>query len=113
MEAINYICTHRTQVALGVEKTPAVDAIVMRLTVVFVLAMGGFKEPVTSVAVVVLVEAVCDELVIVIKVVATLATIVMPGTLDIVLFEGHLRVKVLITTTAIVVIRRVQEVLAV
>ena len=79
----------------------------MRLTVVLVQAMGEFEEPVTSAAVVVLVEAVCDELVVVFKVFATLATIVMFGTLDPVLFEGPLRFKVLITIAAVVVVRGV------
>jgi hypothetical protein len=85
----------------------------MTLTVVLLQANGELEEPVTCVAVVVFVEAVCYQLVVVVKVGATLATVVMIGTLDVVLFETPPRVKVPITIITVVVIGRVHHVLAV
>jgi hypothetical protein len=79
----------------------------MTLTVVLLQATGALEEPITIVTVVVCVEAVCDQLVVVFKVGATFATVVMSGTLDVVLLESPLRIKVLITIITVVVIGRV------
>lgn len=59
------------------------------------------------------VEAVGYQLVVVIKVGATLATVVVAGTLDEVLFETQPRVKVPFTIITVIVIGRVHHVLAV
>ena len=112
-KTINHEYTHLTQATLGVENTPTVDAVVMTLTVVFMQANGELEEPVTSSAVVVCVDAVCDQLVMVVKVLVTIATVMMAGTLDVVLFETPPGVKVPITIITVVMIGRVQKVLAV
>lgn len=110
-EVINQKCAHCTQLALGVENTLAVPTFVgttlMSLTVVLVLATGRLEESVTSVAVVVFLEAVYAESIVVLEMAAALATVVMSGTVGPVLLEGYLRVKVPITITAVVVIRGV------
>jgi len=76
----------------------------MRLTIVLVLATGGLEEPVTPITVVVFLEAVYAKPEVVFKEAAALATVVMIRTLDTVLFEGPLRVKVPVTIIAVVVI---------
>ena len=55
----------------------------------------------------------CDQLVMVVKVLVTIATVMMAGTLDVVLFETPPGVKVPITIITVVMIGRVQKVLAV
>jgi len=101
------------QATLGGEKTLTDDAIVMRLTVVLFQATGVLQEPVATLAVIMRVETVCDELAAVFKVGLTFATVVMSGTLGVVLFESPPRRKVPITMITVVVIGRIQEVLAV
>jgi hypothetical protein len=113
IETTNHKHTHLPQAILVVENTPTVDAVVMTLTVVLVQATGAFEELVTSGAVVVRIEAVCDQLVVVFKVGATFAAVVMFGTLGVVLFEIPLRVKVHLTIITVVVIGRVLDVLPV
>ena len=104
---INHKRAYLQQATLGAEKTPTIDAVEMTLTVVLLQATGVLEEPVTTVAIVVCVEAVCDQLVVVFKVGVTFATVVMSGTLDIVLLETTLRIKVPITIITVVVVGRV------
>ena len=83
-----------------------------RLPPVFVQAVGVAKEPVTSLAVVMFVEAVFQQ-VVVVKVGVTLTTEGVAGTLDPVLPEIFVRVKVLVAGAAVVVAGRVLHVLVV
>ena len=106
-------CAHHIQAPLGAETTPTVDAVGMTLAVVLVQTMRALEELVTYVAVVVYVETVRDKIVIVVKVGLTFATIVMSGTLDVMLFETQRRAKVLITVVTDVVAGRVFDVLLV
>jgi len=99
-----HVCT---QVALRVEDTPTLDTVVMRLTVVLVQAIGTLEELVTSVAVVVFFDAMFFEFFVIVEVGITLATIVMSGALDVVLFETPPGIKVLVTIITDVVIGRV------
>ena len=112
IETIIHKCAHLPQAILEVENAPTVDTVGMTLSVVLVQATGVFEEPVTS-GVVVRVEAVCDQLVVVVKVGSTFTTVVMPGTLDVVLFETPLRGKVQFTIIAAVMIEGVPDVLPV
>ena len=84
-----------------------------RLPPVFVQAVGVAKEPVTSLAVVMFVEAVFQQVVVVVKVGVTLTTEGVAGTLDPVLPEIFVRVKVLVAGAAVVVAGRVLHVLVV
>ena len=79
----------------------------------FLQTTGVLQEPVATLAVVVCVAAVCGQLVVVFKVGATFATVVMSGTLCVVLFESPPRIKVPITIITVVVIGGIQKVLAV
>lgn len=74
------------------------------LTVMLFQPMAAVKEPVTWHAVVVLVFAVFHQIVVVCEVVVTATTVVVFGTLDVVLFKGIPRLKVPVTTIAIVMV---------
>lgn len=104
---INDRCTDCTQVALRVENTPTLDAVVMTQSVMLVQATRVPEELVTSLAILMFIEAVSHQVFVVCKADVTLATEGMPGTLDKVLPESGPRGKVLITVLAVVVIRRV------
>ncbi|KAF8554352.1 hypothetical protein OG21DRAFT_1099947 [Imleria badia] len=91
----------------------SLDSDSVTLTVVLAQTMGTLEEPVTCGAVVVFVQAVFFEVILVVKVGLTFATIVMSGTLDVVLFESQPRIKVPITVVTNVVSGRVCDVLLV
>lgn len=85
----------------------------MTLPVVLSQAFGELEEPITSVTVIVVAEAVFYQVFFVCKVGSTVATIMMSGTLDVVLFETQPSLKVLIAVITGVVLVRVCDVLAV
>lgn len=77
---------------------------VVALTVMLLQAMATVKEPVTWRAVVVFVFVVFHQIFVVCKVVATATTIVVFGTLNVVLFKSIPRPKISFTIIAVVMV---------
>jgi len=103
----------RTQVALGIENTPTFNTVVVRLSVVLVQPSGVLEELVTSFTEVVVLQAMRNEGKLISKISVAFPTVVMVGTLDVVLPESMPGDKVPITVIAIVVKGGVHHVLAV